>query len=71
MVVKGGLLKEMIDFRKNMGYYNSKYPALDSTTPFYEFLSYQECCESLNVPEQPSLERFMSYRKYLKSVGVL
>jgi len=45
-----------------------KYPTLDPTTPWYEFLSYQECCWSLNVPV--SLHRFMRYNAYLKSVGV-
>jgi hypothetical protein len=71
MVVKDGLLKEMIDFKKNIGYYDPRYPALDSTTPFYEFLSYQECCKSLNVPGQPSITRYTRYREYLKKVGVL
>lgn len=59
----------MIDFRKNMGYYNMDYPALDTTTPHYEFNSYVECCESLGVT--PSLQRFMGYNKYLKSIGIL
>jgi alkyl sulfatase BDS1-like metallo-beta-lactamase superfamily hydrolase len=59
----------MIDFRKYMGYYDLRYPALDPTTPHYEFNSYVECCESLGVT--PSLQRFMSYRRYLKSVGIL
>lgn len=45
-----------------------KYPSLDPTTPWYEFLSYQECCWSLNVPV--SLHRFMRYNAYLKSVGI-
>jgi hypothetical protein len=54
-----------------MGYYDPRYPALDPTTAHYEFNSYVECCESLNVPEQPSIGRFMAYRRYLKSVGVL
>ena len=58
----------MIDFRKNMGYYNPEFPALDSTTSFYEFLSYQECCRSLNQPV--SLTRFMRYQNYLKTIGV-
>jgi len=43
----------------------------DPTSPWYEFLSYVRCCESLNVPGQPSIGRFMGYRRYLKSVGVL
>ena len=67
----GGVLKEMIDFRKNMGYYSMEHPALDPTTPHYEFNSYVECCRSLNVPNQPSVGRFMRYRNYLKEIGVL
>ena len=45
------------------------YPALDTTTPHYEFNSYVECCESLGVT--PSLQRFLRYNKYLKSIGIL
>jgi len=59
----------MIDFRKNMGYYDPRYPALDPTTPHYEFNTYIECCESLGVT--PSLQRFMAYQRYLKSVGIV
>lgn len=58
----------MIDFRKIIGYYNQKYPALDPTTSFYEFTSYLECCNSLGV--KPSLTRFMRYNNYLKEIGV-
>ena len=49
----------------------SPYQTLDPTTPWYEWLSYCECCESLQVPRQPHLGRFMRYRSYLKEVGVL
>jgi hypothetical protein len=63
--------KKLIDFRKIVGYYDPRYPALDPTTSFYEFLSYVECCESLNVPGQPNWNRFIKYRNYLKEVGVL
>lgn len=59
----------MIDFRKIIGYYDLRYPALDSTTPYYEFNSYVECCESLGVT--PSLQRFMAYQRYFKSIGVI
>ena len=59
----------MIDFRKIIGYYDPRYPALDPTTPHYEFNSYIECCESLGVT--PSLQRFMAYQRYLKSVGIV
>ena len=47
------------------------YHVLDETTPYYEFLCYCEICYQLNVPEQPSIGRFMKYRNYLKSIGVL
>jgi hypothetical protein len=43
---------------------------LDPTTPWYEFLSYIECCRSLNPPGHPSLTRFMRYHEYLKEVGL-
>lgn len=52
-----------------MGYYDSKYPALDPTTPYFEFLSYCECCESLGI--KPSIQRFMGYQNYLKSVRIV
>ena len=41
----------------------------DSTAPWYEFLSYCRCCESLDVPIR--IQSFMRYRNYLKEVGVL
>ena len=47
------------------------YHVLDPTTPWYEWLCYCEICHQLNVPDQPSLGRFMAYRRYLKSAGVL
>lgn len=47
------------------------YHVLDYSTPWAEFLAYCEICHQLNVPEQPSLERFMAYRNYFKSVGVI
>lgn len=68
---KAGVLKEMIDFRKNMGYYSKEFPTHDSTTSWYEWNMYVECCNSLNVPNQPSVGRFMRYRNYLKEIGVL
>jgi hypothetical protein len=52
-------------------YRESQHPALDPTTPWFEFLSYCECCTSLNAPNQPSIGRFMRYRNYLKEIGVL
>lgn len=44
------------------------FPALDPTTPWFEFLSYQECCWSLKQPV--SLKRFLRYNAYLKEIGV-
>lgn len=41
--------------------------ALDSTTPWYEFLSYCECCRSLGVT--PSVQRFLAYNSYYKRHG--
>lgn len=59
----------MIDFRKIMGYYDPRYPALDPTTSHYEFNSYVECCDSLGIT--PSLQRFMAYQRYLRSIGLV
>lgn len=59
----------MIDFQKIIGYSNSNYPALDFTTPWGEFNSYIECCKSLEITS--SVQRFMGYNRYLKSVGVI
>ena len=47
------------------------YSTLDPTTPWYEWLSYCECCYSLEVRGQPHLGRFMRYRSYLKEIGVI
>lgn len=58
-----------MNFRKIVGNYNSDLPALDPTTPEYEFLSYQECCRSLGVPVR--LQSFMRYQSYLKQTGVI
>lgn len=59
----------MINFRKNMGYYTMEYPALDPTTPHYEFNCYVECCKSLDRPV--SIGSFMRYRAYLREIGIL
>jgi hypothetical protein len=47
------------------------YHVLDETTPWNSWLEYSEICHQLNVPGQPSLGRFMSFRRYLKSAGLL
>lgn len=57
----------MINFRKIIGYYSLEYPALDVTTSFYEFLSYQECCWSLKV--EPSITKFTRYNNYYRSIS--
>jgi hypothetical protein len=59
----------MLDFRKYMGYYDPKYPAIDFNTPWGEFNSYIECCKSLN--QTPSLRRYFGYRNYLKTIGII
>lgn len=33
---------------------------------YSEWLSYCECCESLNPPDQPSYRRFMGFQKYIR-----
>ena len=38
----------------------------DSTAPWFEFLSYKFCCESLEV--EPTIRRFLAYQRYLKTV---
>ena len=45
---------------------NDQYHVLDPTTPWYEYLSYQECCKSLGVNE--SMNRFIKYNNYYRSV---
>jgi hypothetical protein len=55
-----------IDFREIVGYTDPTYSALDSTTSYYEFLSYQECCRSLNV--KGSIQKFMRYNAYYKEI---
>jgi hypothetical protein len=58
----------MVDFRKIIGQSSSEFPALDPTTPYYEFLSYCECCRSLDRPIK--IGSFMRYQAYLKSIGI-
>jgi len=45
-----------------------EYHVLDPTTPWFEFLSYQECCASLGRPCR--LGSFMRYNAYLTEIGV-
>ena len=42
------------------------YHVFDYSTPWFEWLSYLECCESLNV--KPSLNRFLRYNSYYRSI---
>jgi hypothetical protein len=41
----------------------------DPTSPWWEFISYCRCCESLEI--KPSVQRFMRYNAYLKEIGVV
>ena len=43
----------------------NKLEALDITTPWYEYLSYRECCNSLKVKE--SLTKWINYQKLYKN----
>jgi hypothetical protein len=56
----------MLDFQKENQF---GFPNLDPTTPWYEFLSYQECCWSLGRPVR--IQSFMRYNRYLKEIGVI
>jgi hypothetical protein len=38
----------------------------DPSSPWFEFISYIRCCESLGVV--PSMNRFFAYNRYYKSV---
>ncbi len=42
------------------------YHVLDPMTPWYEWMSYLECCQSLNI--KPSMNGFLAYNRYYKSV---
>lgn len=47
------------------------YHVYDKTTSWCEFLQYCELCHQLDIPNQPSITRYIRYRNYLKSVGIL
>jgi len=64
-------MKKFLDLEKNIGYSDSRYPAIDPSTPWAEFNYYCEACKSLGVKNQPHMNRYMAYRNYLKSVGIL
>ena len=38
----------------------------DTTAPWFEFLSYKFCCESLGV--EPTIQKFLRYQNYLKTL---
>lgn len=67
MEIVGNGMKHL-KFWKHLKTYTSQseYQTLDPTTPWFEYLSYQECCRSLNLKE--SLTRFQRYNEYYKSV---
>ena len=52
---------------KLLKYTSTQHPALDPTTPWYEFNSYCECCYSLGF--DPSLSKWMKYNQYYKKYG--
>jgi hypothetical protein len=56
----------MINLRKIIGEYSLDFPKMDPTTPHYEFNSYLECCNSLQI--KPSMNRFLAYNRYYNSV---
>lgn len=43
------------------------FPTLDPTTPWFEFLSYQECCWSLNRPVR--VTSFIRYNQYYAEIN--
>jgi hypothetical protein len=47
----------------------NQFPQLDPTTPWFEYNSYVECCNSLGRPVR--LGGFMRYQAYLKEIGVI
>lgn len=47
-----------------MNDFNRPLPALDRTTPWYSYLSYQQCCLSLGIRE--SLTKWLRYNTYFK-----
>jgi hypothetical protein len=40
----------------------------DPTAPWYEFVQFCRCCESLGVPIR--LQSFMRYQQYIKEIGL-
>lgn len=45
------------------------YHTFDYNTPWFEFLSYVECCNSLGV--LPSITKWVRYNNYYKQYGGL
>lgn len=59
------ILKNMTEhWRANFN--RSEYPALDCTTPWYNFNLYCESCYSLGF--KPSLSSYIRYNTYYKSL---
>jgi hypothetical protein len=56
------LIKEQ--YRENFN--QNKFPALDPTTPWYNFTLYCESCYSLGF--KPSLSSYIRYNTYYKSL---
>ena len=60
--------KRLMRFWKHLKTYTqtTQHPALDPTTPWYEFISYSECCNSLGI--NPSINTFVRYNEYFKEI---
>lgn len=63
------LWKVLEQHMRELSVENYKFPALDQTTPWFEFLSYQESCWSLDRPVR--LGSFMRYQAYLREIGIV
>jgi hypothetical protein len=62
-------MNNLIEYMRNNVLSKSQFTSLDPTTPWYEYLSYEEVCNSLNI--RPRLGGFMRYNAYLKYIGVI
>lgn len=54
-------IDKMLDSLNNIRHDNKKLTILDPFTTHYNFRSYLECCNSLNI--QPSLTKFIIYNE--------
>lgn len=54
-------IDRLLGFLNNVRHDSTRLPTLDPSTSHYNFRSYLECCNSLNV--QPSLTKFVIYNE--------